>query len=117
VGPPAWVPLPLTAYRIHSGNSSQDTTLVLRELDLLDGRYGAPVDRAAVQHYLGWVSLRGGRRGQAAKHFVYAAGHGEVVAVGRSLSALALRRLPGLRARPRHAGWQRQADSWLTPLR
>ncbi len=66
-GPPAAVPLPLVGYRIHGGNSSQDTSLVLRELDRLDGRYGVRVDRAAVHHYLAWVSLRGGRRRQAGR--------------------------------------------------
>ena len=116
-GPPAWVPLPLTGYRIHSGNSSQDTTLVLRELDLIDGRYGAQVDRAAVHHYLAWLSLRGGHRWRAGRHFLHAAGSGDVIGVGRSLAALALRRLPRLRPKPQHAAWREQADRWLEPLR
>ena len=116
-GPPAWVPLPLTGYRVHSGNASQDTSLVLRELDLLDGRYGAHVDRAAVHHYLAWVSLRGGHRRQAAKHFLQAAVRGDSSAVARSLSALALRRLPRAHANPRHAAWREQAEQWLEPLR
>lgn len=116
-GPPAWVPLPLTGYRIHSGNSSQDTTLVLRELDLIDGRYGGQVDRAAVHHYLAWLSLRGGHRWQAGRHFLHAAGRGDVIAVGRSLATLALRRLPRLRPRPQHAAWREQADRWLESVR
>jgi glycosyltransferase involved in cell wall biosynthesis len=116
-GPPACVPLPLIGYRIHSGNSSQDTSLVLRELDLLDGRYGARVDRAAVHHYLAWVSLRGGRRRQAARHFLQAAVRGDSSEVARSLSALALRRLPGVHLGPPHAAWREQAEQWLEPLR
>lgn len=116
-GPPAWVPLPLIGYRIHSGNSSQDTGLVLRELDLLDGRYGARVDRGAVHHYLAWVSLRGGRRRQAAGHFMQAAIRGDSTGVAGSLSALALRRLPGVHVGPRHAAWREQAEQWLKPLR
>jgi glycosyltransferase involved in cell wall biosynthesis len=116
-GPPAWVPLPLTGYRIHSGNSSQDTSLVLRELDLLDGRYGARVDRAAVHHYLAWVSLRGGHRRRAARHFLQAAVRGDTAGVVGSLSALALRRLPGAHVGPRHAAWREKADQWLEPLR
>lgn len=116
-GPPAWVPFPLTGYRIHGGNSSQDTSLVLRELDVLDGRYGAHVDRAAAHHYLAWVSLRGGRRRQAAKHFLQAAIRGDSPAVARSLSTLARRRLPGAHVDPRHAAWREQAEQWLEPLR
>jgi glycosyltransferase involved in cell wall biosynthesis len=116
-GPPAWVPLPLTGYRIHGGNASQNTSLVLHELELIDGRYGAPVDRAAVHHYLAWVSLRGGHRRQAGKHFLQAAARGEVVPVGRSVGALALRRLRGARPYVRQTAWQEQADQWLEPLR
>jgi glycosyltransferase involved in cell wall biosynthesis len=117
LGPPAWVPLPLTGYRVHSGNSSQDTSLVLHELDLLDGRYGAHVDRAAVHHYLAWVSLRGGRRRQAGRHFIQAAIRGDVVPVGRSLWGLVLQRIPGLRTNSRHSAWREQAEQWLEPLR
>ena len=116
-GPPACVPLPLIGYRIHSGNSSQDTSLVLRELDLLDGRYGARVDRAAVHHYLAWVALRGGRRRRAAQHFLQAAVRGDSAGVARSLSALALRRLPGVHVAPQHGAWREQAEQWLEPLR
>ncbi len=114
-GPPAWVPLPLVGYRIHSGNSSQDTGLVLRELALIDGRYGR-VDRAAVHHYLAWVSLRGGRRRQAGAHFARAAVRGDALDVGRSLSALAVGRVRRHRPVP-HAAWRALADRWLEPLR
>ena len=116
-GPPAWVPLPLVGYRIHAGNSSQDTRLVLRELELIDGRYGGRVDRAAVHHYLAWVSLRGGRRRQAAAHFVQAAVRGDALGVGRSLSALARGRLRRRRPQAPHAAWRALADRWLEPLR
>ena len=95
----------------------KDTSLVLRELDLLDGRYGARVDRAAVHHYLAWVSLRGGRRRQAARHFLRAAVRGDYWGVARSLSALVLRRLPGVHIGPRHTAWREQAEQWLEPLR
>jgi glycosyltransferase involved in cell wall biosynthesis len=116
-GPPAAVPLPLVGYRIHGGNASQDTSLVLREVDRLDGRYGVRVDRAAVHHYLAWVSLRGGRRRQASRHFLQAAARGDVRGVATSVSILAMRRLPG-RARPLpHAEWWHEADRWLEPLR
>ena len=116
-GPPGGVPLPLVGYRIHGGNSSQDTSLVLRELDRLDGRYGVRVDRAAVHHYLAWVSLRGGRRRQAGGHFLQAAGRGDVAGVARSLSALARGHLSGP-ARPLpHAEWRHAAERWLEPLR
>jgi glycosyltransferase involved in cell wall biosynthesis len=116
-GLPAWAPLPLVGYRIHNGSSSRDTSLVLRELAIIDGRYGHQVDRAAVHHYLAWVSLRAGRRGQAGKHFLRAAVHGDSLAAGRSVLALALRRLAGPQRNSQHAAWQAQADRWLEPLR
>jgi glycosyltransferase involved in cell wall biosynthesis len=120
-GLPAWAPLPLTGYRIHSGNSSQDTRLVLRELDLIDGRYGARVDRAAVHHYLAWVSLRAGRRGQAGRHFVRAAARGDVRGVVRSTWALSNSALRAALGRPprslSHPAWLAQAEDWLGPLR
>jgi glycosyltransferase involved in cell wall biosynthesis len=116
-GPPAWVPQPLTGYRIHTGNASRDTSLVLQELELIDGRYGARVDRAAVHHYLAWVSLRGGNHRQAGKHFLQAAVRGDPLAVGRSVSALTLRRFAGRRPDVRQAAWRAQADRWLEPLR
>jgi glycosyltransferase involved in cell wall biosynthesis len=120
-GPPAWVPRPLTGYRIHSGNSSRDTRLILRELDAIDNRYGEPVDRAAVHHYLAWVALRAGRRRQAAHHFTRAAATGDLSGVLGSMSALSRSRLDaarGLPPRPRqHAAWLAQADEWLGPLR
>jgi GT2 family glycosyltransferase len=116
-GPPAAVMSPLVGYRIHGGNSSQDTSLVLRELDRLDGRYGVRVDRAAVHHYLAWVSLRGGRRGEARRHFFQAAGRGDVGAVARSVSTLARSHLPGKPRPLPHAEWRHEADRWLEPLR
>jgi glycosyltransferase involved in cell wall biosynthesis len=119
-GPPAWAPWPLTGYRFHGGNASQNTRAVLRELELIDGRYGVPVDRAAVHHYLAWVSLRGGRRRKSVSHFVSAATRGDL-SVARSASALSMRRWDALRGRPQrprqHEAWLAQADEWLNGIR
>jgi glycosyltransferase involved in cell wall biosynthesis len=119
--PPAWAPLPLVGYRIHSGSSSRDTSLVLRELDVIDGRYGVRVDRAAVHHYLAWVCLRSGRRTRAGRHFMRAAIHGELWGVARSTSALLSTTVRAAVGRPPpcppHTAWLTQADLWLEPLR
>ncbi len=118
-GPPGWVARPLVGYRIHGGNASGDTALVLRELEILDGRYGVRMDHAAVHHYLAWVSLRGRRRRQAGRHFLQAAVGGEVGGVARSLATLAGGRLRAVADRTRRAptAWQADAEGWLQALR
>jgi hypothetical protein len=63
------------------------------------------------------VSMRSGRRRVAGRYFLQAAVRGDVAPVGRSLWALALRRVPGVRTTARHAAWQEQAERWLEPLR
>ena len=55
---PASVTEPLVGYRVHASNASADTTLILREAGLLDGRYGNHVDYGELHHYLAWVCLR-----------------------------------------------------------
>jgi glycosyltransferase involved in cell wall biosynthesis len=121
LAPPACAPEPLVAYRVHSGNTSGDTTLVLREAQLLDGRYGHPIDYGDVHHYLAWVSLRSGRRRGCAVHLARAAWHGQVRASGRSAVFLLESRLNRLFGRPPRphpvTAWWQQADAWLAVYR
>lgn len=122
-GPPACVDAPLVGYRIHPGNASADTGLVLREARLLDGRYGAGLDYGELHHYLAWVYLRSGRRRPAVAHLARAAARGQVVGVTRALTMLATRRaarwMPVLR--PRRSAtertWRAEAEMWLARLR
>ena len=121
-GPPACVNRPLVGYRIHSGNASADTNLILREARLIDGRYGARLDYAALHHYLAWVHLRNGRRRPAVAHFIHAAVRGDVLEVARSLVALAsgrIRRIFSmLQPQPSRLDreWIAEAEEWISRL-
>ncbi|MPZ73146.1 MAG: glycosyltransferase [Nitriliruptorales bacterium] len=123
-GAPICVREPLVGYRIHPSNASANTRLILAEAAKLDGRYGVPLHRGDLHHYLAWVSLRSGRRRPAARHFAssVAAGNGKVVAA--SLATLARgyisRRLPRAVTRPlpseEELAWQRRASGWLAAM-
>jgi len=121
-GPPACVAAPLVGYRIHNGNASADTELILREARLLDGRHGVTLDYGALHHYLAWVCLRSGRRRPAARHFARAAAAGQGRPVVRTTATLASRRLLNRvafksRPRPCHTAWIAAAEKWIAPLR
>jgi glycosyltransferase involved in cell wall biosynthesis len=117
-GPPAYVPRPLVAYRIHPHNASMDTALILAEAHSLHRRYGSRIDYGELYHYLAWVHLRSARRAAALRHFGQAALRGSLVPVARSFATLARRRLPSrlAGAGPEVAGltaWRQPAIEWL----
>jgi glycosyltransferase involved in cell wall biosynthesis len=122
-GPPACVAAPLVGYRIHNGNASGNTALILREARALDGRYGVRLDYGQLHHYLAWVCLRSGRRRPAMAHLARAAAFGQVRGVGKSVMGLvaarASRRLPALRpARDvQQNAWYAEAEAWIAPFR
>jgi glycosyltransferase involved in cell wall biosynthesis len=122
-GPPACVAAPLVGYRIHLGNASADTELVLREARVLDGRYGARLNYGELHHYLAWVCLRSGRRGPAVAHLARAAARGQVRGVARTVVGLvprrAANRVAALRPRPpiERSAWLAEAETWIAPLR
>jgi glycosyltransferase involved in cell wall biosynthesis len=121
-GLPACVSAPLVGYRIHQGNASADTALILREAHIMDGRYGARLDYGELHYYLAWVCLRSGRRRPAVAHLARAAISGCVGEVAQTVAGLAIRRaakrVPALR-RPRPAppsAWIAEAEAWIAPL-
>jgi len=122
-GPPACVPAPLVAYRIHPGNASAHTALILREARLLDGRHGARIDYGELHHYLAWVCLRSGRRREALRHLARAAADGQVRDVAHTVAGLArryvARRVPALRPETPTAvpSWIAEADAWVSRFR
>jgi hypothetical protein len=119
-GPPACVPDPLVGYRIHPGQASLDVQLMLNEAARMDHRYGMPVDRGALHHYLAHVCLRAGRRRMALRHFATAAVHGEVLPVAIDTWSMLRFRLAGnpspLDPTVPHAMWRGQAEVWLRSL-
>jgi glycosyltransferase involved in cell wall biosynthesis len=70
---PAGVDRPLVGYRIHGGNASLDTSGMVAELDVIEQRYGGPVDRARFYRHVARVSQRGSRRGAAMRYYLQAA--------------------------------------------
>jgi glycosyltransferase involved in cell wall biosynthesis len=118
LAPPACVAKPLIGYRLHGGNSSLDLQLILREADIVAERYGLSMDRGAIHHYLGWLALRTGRRGEAVRQFARAAVLGEVLPVAGTLCGLAsglVRARLGLPTAS--SAWRVEAESWLAHLR
>lgn len=101
---PALVPQPLTAYRLHrrhrsmhvAGTMETRRTIEERYRDLRDGR---PLDWGAAYRYLGWLSLRAGRRRDAFAAYLRSAGHGDAMSLLRAVGALVLP--PGVVRRPR----------------
>jgi glycosyltransferase involved in cell wall biosynthesis len=118
-GAPAYVPEPLVGYRLHAGQTSLDIGLILQEVEAIDGRYGTPVDRGAIHHYLAYKCLLAGRRREALRHFLTAASHGLVRATAVSMTSLIRRRitrhLPGSRrdGPDRFEEWRGRAEAWL----
>lgn len=121
-GPPACVERPLVGYRIHPGNASTNTALILHEARLLDRRYGPRVDYGELHHYLAWVYLRQGSRGAAVGHLMRAAAHRKALDVARTLATLARGRIgsmiPSLRPQPAplERAWITEAETWITRL-
>jgi glycosyltransferase involved in cell wall biosynthesis len=122
-GMPAAVNRPVVGYRIHPGNASADTGLILREARLVDGRYGSALDYGELHHYLAWVYLRSGRRRPAVAHLARAVARGHLRGVSRTVGGLLrqrlARQLPILRRRPSalERAWIAEAETWIGSLR
>ena len=119
-GPPACAPDPLVAYRLHRRQASLDVSLILREADLIDGRYGQLIDRGALHHYLAHRCLLAGKPRGALNHFIRAALHGEATQVATDLSQLLSARLARWARMPKrpvpYAAWRLQTADWLRRL-
>jgi glycosyltransferase involved in cell wall biosynthesis len=92
LGPPAGVQAPLVAVRWHPEQASLATTRLLDELDVLERRYGAPVDRPAIHRGAAWASLRAGRRREALLAYLHAVRAGDLGSVARAAVVLLPRR-------------------------
>lgn len=130
-GDPAWIPKPLVGYRIHGGNASVDTAGMVSELDMIEERYGGPVDRVLFYRHVARVSLRVNRQLPALGYYVRAAVRGRraylarefVPDVTEALQSIADRvrarlgrrtRLPEIRRRnDPYRDWKDEARPWL----
>jgi glycosyltransferase involved in cell wall biosynthesis len=125
-GPPATVPRPLLAYRLHEANATMDTAFdprePLAELDAIVDRYGIPADRLAVDRWIAWTCLRAGRRGAALRAYLRAARGGDPKSLVRAAIGLlhpAVGRRIYYRPFLRHGqdeAWLDEARSWLRDL-
>jgi glycosyltransferase involved in cell wall biosynthesis len=122
-GPPAGVPSPLLAYRVHLGNASLNIPEILAGVALIERRHGTSADRGVIHHWLAESCLRTGRRTEALRHLATAARRGHAGAVARDLGALARRRLGRHLLRRRRgpspsppSQWAAPAATWLAEL-
>jgi glycosyltransferase involved in cell wall biosynthesis len=118
-GPPACVPRPLVAYRLHPGNASRNMARMLAELEVIARRHMVPVDRAAHRRWAAWSELADGRRWRAVSHYMAAVRRGDVASLPRAAVATMLgRRVVDVRTR-NSAGlpWAAEAQRWLDDLR
>jgi glycosyltransferase involved in cell wall biosynthesis len=122
LGPPAWVPDPLLAYRVHQANASLDIVEILAGVELIERNHGISVDRGVLHRWIAESCLRSGQRGEALKHLATAARYGEIVGVTGDLSDIIRRRLarmglPLHPGGPRHPDWIARAEPWLDRAR
>jgi glycosyltransferase involved in cell wall biosynthesis len=122
-GPPAAVRRPLVAYRMHPhSNAFVDTAEILTETAMIERRHRIPVDHAAHYRRAAWISLRAGRRWQAAGYYAQAIRRGDVRSLARAVVGLgypgvaSARRHRRLRRDPEVARWQADARRWLDEI-
>jgi glycosyltransferase involved in cell wall biosynthesis len=112
-GPPACVPIPLVAYRIHVGQATLDPNGMIAEGRILEARHGANLN--SIRRWLAWSHLRRGERRLAFRAYARAALAGDVSSLGRA-AVVALHSSPMTsRGRPVAGSveWQHAAESWL----
>jgi glycosyltransferase involved in cell wall biosynthesis len=122
LGRPAGVGRPLVGYRIHGGNASLDTAGMVAELDVIEQRYGGPVDRVRFYRHVARVSQRASRRGAAVRYYLQAAARDREYR-RHGLTADLAEIAQGMRRRVRRRsgdavqeGWIEQARPWLEEL-
>jgi hypothetical protein len=117
LGPPACVPEPLVALRQHPGTASTRPAPMLRDLPQIANRHRIPVDYARHLRWAAWTAMAAGRRGSAARWYLSAATHGDLLSVGRAAVALATPRAALNRADRTVGSWAMAAEEWLRDLR
>ena len=137
---PVGISAPLVGYRIHGSNKSLDTVGLIAELDIIEARYGGPIDRAKFYRHLARVSLRASRHRDGLRYYCQAAArdrqyrNGAFVpdliemaqGMGRSVRHRLTRAITGsaaperaMRSSRRYAAqdpWLEQARPWLNEL-
>jgi glycosyltransferase involved in cell wall biosynthesis len=120
-GPPAWVPRPLVAYRVHASNSSLDIAEIIRGARLIEELHDTAADWGRLHRWLAESCLRTGQRRAALGQLARAALHGQFRNVARDLAAGARRRLNGRSAANQSvaasdSAWIEEAAGWMCAL-
>jgi glycosyltransferase involved in cell wall biosynthesis len=115
IGPPEWVCRPLVAISYHDRNTSRDVATMIRQLDVVAGRYGVPIDRARHYRWAAWHALLEGRRADATRYYARAVTAGDVRSVARAAVAIAWPEYATRRARI--DGRAAESDQWIAEAR
>jgi glycosyltransferase involved in cell wall biosynthesis len=121
-GPPAWVPEPLLAYRVHSANASLDIDAIFAGVSLIERRHGTQTDRGVLHRWISESCLRTGQRQQALKHLALAAIHGQSRSAAVDLVKVLRRRVerhlpfPATRKERTADDWIARAQTWVDEL-
>jgi glycosyltransferase involved in cell wall biosynthesis len=123
-GPPACVPVPLLAYRLHTRNASLHIDAILAGAALIEQSHRAHVNYGMLYRWFGESSLRQGKRAAALRMYALAAARGQLRGVARDLAAIARSRVtrarssfsPQVRGSPEIDPWCAQAQVWLDEL-
>jgi glycosyltransferase involved in cell wall biosynthesis len=123
-GPPAWVPEPLVAYRLHPGNAILDVEALVEGARRLEALHGTRIDWGHFHRWIAQLCLRGGQRGAALRSYARSALHGEARTAAVELSGAArhaLRRRLGRPVPVAEAGggspWIDRARPWIEEVR
>jgi glycosyltransferase involved in cell wall biosynthesis len=129
-GPPAWVPRPLVAYRVHGNQMSLDASRIQEEFQILAARYGEG-NRAVLYRYLGWWALRVRSHRNALRFFIRGwlqrtseyplrVVAGDLASLGRDILEHRLRirsaRRPANGPSDEHYAWRAEGQAWVDGL-
>jgi glycosyltransferase involved in cell wall biosynthesis len=123
-GPPAWVPEPLVAQRLHAANMSLRADVILGAVASVERRHHVHALRGPLYRWIAASYLRTGEKGQWLKYLALAAARGEILGAGADVLNVASRRLGrSLGRQPRSPAqlpnpeWTARAQGWLEELR
>ena len=122
-GPPAWVPEPLMAYRLHAAQSSLDVRAIFDGIGLIERRHRIKSARGESYRWIASSLLRTGRRSEAMRYLALATIHGQAPGVVHDVRAAIgwrldryLGRVPKTLEQLPHPEWTLRAQAWVNEL-
>ncbi|MDP9235056.1 MAG: glycosyltransferase [Actinomycetota bacterium] len=121
--PPAWVPEPLVAYRLHPAQSSLDVRAILDGISVIERRHGIKSARGESYRWIAASLLRTGRRTEAMRYLALATIHGQAPGAVQDVRAVLgwrldryLGRAPRTLQQLPHPEWTLRAEAWVNEL-